>query len=126
MASTADIKKTLTDPKPLYAVAGVGDLAVEKLREVPGRVARLRRDGTYTDLAARGKAIVERIRTQKATQDLIQQAQATVTRARTTRGAAARGSASTRKATKATLTSARETARAAAKATSDGASKVGD
>lgn len=38
MAITDDIKKTLSDPTPLYALAGAGDLAYEKLREVPGRV----------------------------------------------------------------------------------------
>ncbi len=126
MATTADIRKTLTDPKPLYAVAGAGDLAVEKLREVPGRVAKLRGEVSYEDLATRGKAILERIRTQKATKDLIQQAQATVTRARTARGTATRGTDETRKAAKATVTSARETARTATKASSDAAGKVGD
>lgn len=38
MPITDDIKKTLSDPTPLYALAGAGDLAYEKLREVPGRV----------------------------------------------------------------------------------------
>jgi hypothetical protein len=39
---TADIGKTLTDRKPLYAVAGAGEFAVEKLREVPARLATRR------------------------------------------------------------------------------------
>ncbi|MDH6111251.1 hypothetical protein P3T36_003275 [Kitasatospora sp. MAP12-15] len=38
MPITDDIKKTLSDPTPLYALAGAGDLAYEKLREVPGKV----------------------------------------------------------------------------------------
>jgi heparin binding hemagglutinin HbhA len=42
MAITADIKKALTDSTPLYAVAGAGDLAVEKLREVPAKLATLK------------------------------------------------------------------------------------
>jgi polyhydroxyalkanoate synthesis regulator phasin len=34
-----DLRKTLSDPTPLYALAGVGDLAVTKLREVPEKAA---------------------------------------------------------------------------------------
>ncbi|WP_371497869.1 hypothetical protein OG871_18105 [Kitasatospora sp. NBC_00374] len=44
MPITDEIKKTLTDPTPLYALAGAGDLAYEKLREVPGRVEELASD----------------------------------------------------------------------------------
>ncbi|MFJ8432982.1 hypothetical protein ACIQ9P_16955 [Kitasatospora sp. NPDC094019] len=44
MPITDDIKKTLTDPTPLYALAGAGELAYEKLREVPGRVEALAAD----------------------------------------------------------------------------------
>ncbi|MFE2108547.1 hypothetical protein ACFXAF_22190 [Kitasatospora sp. NPDC059463] len=44
MPITDDIKKTLTDPTPLYALAGAGDLAYRKLREVPGRVEALAAD----------------------------------------------------------------------------------
>lgn len=36
MTVTDEIRKTLTDPKPLYVLAGAGDLAVERLRDVPG------------------------------------------------------------------------------------------
>ncbi|MFJ4095470.1 hypothetical protein ACIPYS_28110 [Kitasatospora sp. NPDC089913] len=54
MPITDDIKKTLTDPTPLYALAGAGDLAYEKLREVPGRVEALAADrkGTQEKAAA--------------------------------------------------------------------------
>ncbi|WP_035800466.1 hypothetical protein [Kitasatospora mediocidica] len=38
MPITDDIKKTLSDPTPLYALAGASDLAYEKLREVPAKV----------------------------------------------------------------------------------------
>ena len=151
-----------------YAVAGVGDLAVEKLREVPAKVSKISTDlrgqdrtlqakvseavlsipaealqltakittlaedgvkkaeAQYKDLATRGEAIVRRIGNQKATQDLINQAQATVTRARVARGAAQRGAENTTVAAKGTATSARKTASKAAKAASAGASKVGD
>ncbi|MER8185685.1 hypothetical protein [Kitasatospora sp. NPDC094015] len=44
MPITDDIKKTLSDPTPLYALAGAGDLAYEKLREVPGKVEELTAD----------------------------------------------------------------------------------
>ncbi|MEV7772794.1 hypothetical protein [Kitasatospora sp. NPDC086791] len=44
MPITDEIKKTLSDPTPLYALAGAGDLAYEKLREVPGRVEALAAD----------------------------------------------------------------------------------
>ncbi|GAA2489200.1 hypothetical protein ACFW9F_00260 [Streptomyces sp. NPDC059506] len=42
MAITDDLRKTLTDPTPLYAVAGTADLAAAKLREVPELIEKLR------------------------------------------------------------------------------------
>ena len=171
-----EIRKRVSDPTPLYAVAGVGDAAVEKLR---GGVTKLRTDLTapdktmqtkvseavmsipaealqlaakistfaedgvknaeasYKELATRGEAIVKRISHQKATQDLLNQAQATVTRARVARGAAARGAETTATAAKATakntvtaakgtVTSAKKTASKATKAATDAADKIGD
>lgn len=55
MPITDEIKKTLSDPTPLYALAGAGDLAYEKLREVPGRVEALNADrrGTQEKATAR-------------------------------------------------------------------------
>ncbi|GAA0675825.1 hypothetical protein GCM10010193_31080 [Kitasatospora atroaurantiaca] len=55
MPITDEIKKTLSDPTPLYALAGAGDLAYEKLREVPGKVEALAGDrkGTQEKAAAR-------------------------------------------------------------------------
>jgi hypothetical protein len=47
-----EIRRTLSDPTPLYALAGVGDLAVEVLREVPGRVEALAADRKGTQDAA--------------------------------------------------------------------------
>lgn len=35
---TDEIRKTLSDPKPLYALAGAGDLAAEKLKDAPERL----------------------------------------------------------------------------------------
>ncbi|MEV4616993.1 hypothetical protein AB0K43_31010 [Kitasatospora sp. NPDC049258] len=48
MPITDEIKKTLTDPTPLYALAGAGDLAYEKLREVPAKVEELTADRKAT------------------------------------------------------------------------------
>jgi heparin binding hemagglutinin HbhA len=166
MTTHMDLRKTTTELA--YAVAGAGDLAVEKLREVPAKVNKLGADlrstdktlqakvsdavlsipaealqlaakistfaedgkknaeAQYKDLATRGEAIMRRIGNQKATQDLIAQAQNTVTRARVARGAAQRGTENTRVAAKGTATSARKTAGKAAKAASDGAAKIGD
>ncbi|MEY9846248.1 hypothetical protein [Streptacidiphilus sp. MAP5-3] len=44
MPITDDLRKTLSDPTPLYALAGAGDLAVEKLRTVPEKAAALAAD----------------------------------------------------------------------------------
>lgn len=38
MNMSDEIRKTLTDPKPLYALAGAGDLAAEKLKDAPDRL----------------------------------------------------------------------------------------
>jgi hypothetical protein len=38
MTMSDDIRKTLSDPKPLYALAGAGDLAAEKLKDAPDRL----------------------------------------------------------------------------------------
>jgi hypothetical protein len=35
---TDEIRKTLSDPKPFYALAGAGDLAAEKLKDAPERL----------------------------------------------------------------------------------------
>ncbi|MDT3397238.1 hypothetical protein RKE29_11375 [Streptomyces sp. B1866] len=40
MAITDDVRKTLTDPTPLYFVAGTADLAAQKLKEVPALVEK--------------------------------------------------------------------------------------
>ncbi|MEW1907101.1 hypothetical protein AB0442_01395 [Kitasatospora sp. NPDC085895] len=73
MPITDDIKKTLSDPTPLYALAGAGDLAYEKLREVPGKVEALAADRK----AAQEKAAA---RLQEA-QSLLVEAQGKVTEA---------------------------------------------
>ncbi|AUG78124.1 hypothetical protein CFP65_3324 [Kitasatospora sp. MMS16-BH015] len=76
MPITDEIKKTLSDPTPLYALAGAGDLAYEKLREVPGKVEALAMDRK----AAQEKATA---RFQEAQTRLVE-AQAKVTESVTT------------------------------------------
>jgi gas vesicle protein len=64
MASTTELRKSYTDyaksftgTKPLYAVAGAGDLAVEKLKDVP---TKLRTELTVEKI----KSVTERVRTE--------------------------------------------------------------
>ncbi|MFI1374873.1 hypothetical protein ACH4UY_23015 [Streptomyces longwoodensis] len=42
MAITDDLRKTLSDPTPLYFAAGTADLALQQARKVPGLVEQLR------------------------------------------------------------------------------------
>jgi len=42
MAITDDLRKTLSDPKPLYFAAGTADLALQQAKKVPGLVDQLR------------------------------------------------------------------------------------
>jgi hypothetical protein len=124
------ITDRLRDSKAFYAAAGAGDLAVEKLREVPDRLNKLQEKsdpkdlggaavayvtqvGTraiqvYDGLAERGKRIVSRVDRQKATQELEASAKSTVRKARSA------------------ATSARSTARSAAKAAGDASKKIGN
>ncbi len=125
-----DITEKLRDTKVFYVAAGAGDLAVEKLREVPERLGRLQEKtdpkdvggaavayvtqvGTravevFDELAERGKKIVSRVDRQKATQELEASAKATVRKARSAAG------------------SAKTTARTAAKAAGDASKKIGN
>ncbi|MET9341549.1 MULTISPECIES: hypothetical protein [unclassified Nonomuraea] len=56
MTLATEVKK-LTDSKPFYAVAGAGDYAVEKLRELPERLQKLesRRSDFTKDLPERAR-----------------------------------------------------------------------
>jgi hypothetical protein len=120
------ITERVRDSKAFYAAAGMGDLAAEKLREVPERLTRLqgradpkdlvaqmnqlgaRASEIFDGLAERGKKIVGRIDRQQATQELQAAARTPARQARTTVG------------------SARKTARSAGKAAGNAAKKVGD
>ncbi|MGW1160990.1 hypothetical protein ACWD5Q_23680 [Streptomyces sp. NPDC002513] len=52
MAITDDLRKTLSDPTPLYFAAGTADLAIQQARKVPGLVEQLR-----TEAPARIEAV---------------------------------------------------------------------
>ncbi|NIK54459.1 hypothetical protein [Kribbella shirazensis] len=175
---------TRTPVTPFYAIAGAGDLAVEKVRavseDVTARFAKLDQKGlqteltkeltkaqaeltkrfeaivadartapaklrelpktaqagltvvlgqaeeTYEDLAGRGKDLVERIRHQQATEDLVSTAKTTASKAKATRTTAKKTAQTASRNVKATTTSARKTAKAAAKAAESAATKVGD
>src|SRR3954454_8866748 len=139
---------TITKSKPFYAVAGAGDIAVRKLREVPGRLSVLRvepkditstitlirqeippvparaqtvavviveeavglADVVYGDLVSRGRSVTNRIRRQKATQELQASATTTVRRTRTATKTAKKSAAETRTATRGAATTARKRA----------------
>jgi heparin binding hemagglutinin HbhA len=154
---TVDVRRALSDSKPLLAAVGAGDLAVERLRQLSGQlrhelhpkivrdrvgtldvqalprrtqsIVRGRIDqatGIYDDLAARGRILIGRIRRQKATEDLVEQAQATVRQARATRTAARKATERTTRAAKRTKTEATKTAEAAGRASQAAADKTGE
>jgi hypothetical protein len=139
--STKDIRRSLTDPTPVYAWLGAGDATVAALRELPARAVELRdraadlpqylgelRDAArreYDGMADRGRRLVVRVRRQRATAALREQAGNTVRATRAARTTATRSASSTRRATKGAATSARKTARTAATAAGATAGKVG-
>jgi ribonuclease D len=136
--------------KPLLAAAGVGDVAVAKLRELPAEYRRLQRQArsldtnalrvavedyttrvagtaitTYDDLVVRGEKLVTSIRRQQASKDLVATATTARRSAKATGTTARKNAAQTKSRAKSTTTSARKTAKAAGKAASAGAGKVG-
>ncbi|MFJ2112893.1 MULTISPECIES: hypothetical protein [unclassified Streptomyces] len=75
MAITDDLRKTFTDPKPLYFAAGTAELAVEQAKKVPGLIDQLRAEAPGRFEAVRKsdpKAVQEKVSTQA------KEAQATV------------------------------------------------
>ena len=93
-------------------------VAVTRGLEAAGRV-----EETYEDLAARGKKLVERIRAQRATQELVEQGKATLSRTKAAVTTVRRGAGDTRTAARATATTAQREAGATATATKRAAKK---
>ncbi|MEU6817523.1 hypothetical protein [Streptomyces sp. NPDC046860] len=63
MAITDDLRKTFSDPTPLYFAAGTADLAIRQVRKVPGLVEQLRAEAPARIEQVRGtdpKAVQER------------------------------------------------------------------
>jgi heparin binding hemagglutinin HbhA len=118
--------------KRFEAIVADAKTAPAKLRELPataqaGFTTVLgQAEETYEDLAGRGKDLVERIRSQKATEDLVTQAKTTVSKAKATRTTAKKTADTATRNVKATATSARKTAKTASKAAASAADKVGD
>ncbi|MFE4828400.1 hypothetical protein [Streptomyces sp. NPDC056672] len=75
MAIVDDLRKTLTDPTPLYFAAGTADIAVEQAKKVPGLIEQFRAE-------APGRLEAVRNSDPKAVQDKVtiqaKEAQATV------------------------------------------------
>ncbi|NHA66640.1 hypothetical protein [Phycicoccus flavus] len=145
MAVIDDLRKNL-DTTPFYALAGVTDLAVEKVREAQKRADAARADlapsavqaratayaGQVKDLptlainqglvvggkvsegydafAVRGKSVVNRIRGQKATQDLVAQAETTIAQAKGAVTTARHAASEIERSAKATVTTGRKEA----------------
>lgn len=133
MPITDEIKKTAADTG--YAVVGVTDLAVERLREAQARAAKVRAElevgkvsdrvqhaptfaiakgleaagrveEAYEGLSERGKRLVERIRHQRATQELLAQGKTAVSRTKAAVTTVRRGAEDVETAAKATVTTA--------------------
>jgi hypothetical protein len=61
MSRAIDVKtevRKLASRKPLHAAAGAGVLASEALRELSGRIARLRSEASVTSLPSRASEVV--------------------------------------------------------------------
>ena len=76
MAITDDLRKTLSDPTPLYFAAGTADLALQQARKVPGLVEQLRAEAPARIEAVRNtdpKAVQEKATARvKETQETLQ------------------------------------------------------
>ncbi|MGH3354387.1 MAG: hypothetical protein ACRDOJ_00730 [Nocardioidaceae bacterium] len=95
--------------------------AQETLHEVVAQATN-----TYDGLAGRGKTLVDRIRKQEATQDVVRTAQQTKTQAKGTATTARKSAAQTKSRAKGTTTSAKKTTGVAKTAAKKSADKIGD
>ncbi|MFF1647296.1 hypothetical protein [Streptomyces sp. NPDC058240] len=80
MAITDDLRKTLTDPTPLYFAAGTADLAVEQARKVPALIEQLRTEAPERIEAVRNadpKAVQEKVTSQAKEAQATMQAKVT-------------------------------------------------
>lgn len=75
MAITTDIKK-ITESKAFYAVAGVGDYAVEKLRELPEQLQHLQKIQARRQAEIRERARELPVKAREYADDLTHRAEA--------------------------------------------------
>lgn len=146
MSIIDDVRKT--NQTTFYAAVGVLDLAVEEVRDAQLRAAKVRADlhptqipsrvaalpgktvdtvitlanaagDTYEDLAERGEKLVDRIRNQKATKDLVHQAESTVMLGKGAVTTARKAANEVERSAKATFTTTRKEAARVADVVSD-------
>lgn len=135
MSVTTTVKKVVTDQA--YATVGATDLVVETFRGYTSQIAALRSEldpqkvqarvkaapteaqNYYTDLTKRGEDLVARLRKQKAAQDLIDQAEATVALGRGLVDSVRKSASDVERSAKATLTVGRNEAAKAGEAVVD-------
>lgn len=135
MSVTTTVKKVVTDQT--YATVGATDLAVETFRGYTSQIVALRAElepkkvqarvkaapaeaqTYYTDLTKRGEDLVTRLREQKATKDLIEQAEATVALGKGLVTTVRKAVADVERSAKSTLTIGRKEAVKAAEAVAD-------
>src|SRR5699024_2876885 len=135
MSVTTTVKKVVTGQT--YATVGATDLAVETFRGYTAQIAALRAElepkkvqarvkaapaeaqTYYADLAKRGEDLVARLRKQKATQDLVDQAEATVSLGKGLVTTVRKAASDVERSAKATLTVGRKEATKAADAVAD-------
>jgi heparin binding hemagglutinin HbhA len=146
MSIIHDVRKT--NQTTFYAAVGVLDLAVEEVRDAQLRAAKVRADlhptelpsrvaalpgktvdavitlanaagDTYEDLAERGEKLVDRIRNQQATKDLVAQAESTVALGKGAVTTARKAATEVERSAKATLTTTRKEAARVADVVSD-------
>lgn len=137
--STIDELRKQIDTTPFYALAGVTDLAVEKVRHAQLRAETVRAELAptkvaekaldlpalalnqtlvvggkvsegYEAFAVRGKDVVKRIRNQKATKELVEQVDTTVAQAKGAVTTARKAAADIERSAKATITTGRKEA----------------
>lgn len=135
MNVTTTVKKVVTDQT--YATVGATDLVVETFRGYTSQIAGLRSElepkkvqarvkaaptdaqHYYADLTKRGEDLVARLRKQKATQDLIDQAEATVALGRGLVDTVRKAATDVERSAKTTLTVGRNEAAKASEAVAD-------
>src|SRR5918992_5414552 len=124
---------TTKDAKqPLYAVAGVADLAVSTVRHLPGEAAKLRArlpdeaGKTYGRLVRRGESLVTGVRRSRPTRQATEATRTAVSRTKAANTRGRRSTTTTRSSVKSAGTSVRKAAAADTKAAKAAASKVGE